>query len=85
MSYSLHLTVGMPLSGDGYPTFDEGGVLTLPDGRPFQPSQWRSVTVKPEAAPDLSDMGISAAPREQGAPMPQRGRGRRTTDYQRRP
>lgn len=86
MGYRVHLSVGKPLTGEDYPTLDENGVLTVPPphNRTLQPTEWRKLVVDSEMPRDMTGMGRGAVARErrgEGVPMPERGRGKLTTDY----
>ncbi|MBS1695774.1 MAG: hypothetical protein JST91_26555 [Actinobacteria bacterium] len=62
MSYELRPVVGMKnLKGDGYPTFDEIGNVTLPDtGKTIPPTEYHWVKVTSEASPDMSKAAASS-------------------------
>lgn len=81
MAYTVHLTVGFQrLFGDGYPIFSKDGTIALPDGQKIPPGKYRTVQVRSEAPPDFTGLGTSSRPRKAGAPTPQRGKGKRTSD-----
>lgn len=56
MSYELRPVLGMKnKTGDGYPTIDEVGNVTLPDTREtLSPAEYRWVKVTSDANPDMS-------------------------------
>jgi hypothetical protein len=61
MSYQYRPVRGKPQKGEGYPTVDSDGNITLPgESEPIPPSNYHSVTISSEASPNLAGLGKGA-------------------------